>query len=75
MKMTSKIRTTSKIGPPPQNVFAPPPLPLKNYLKFFWWLLTMTATPQLMLNQKWYQAFKPGMEFDMIFIFEVIIIL
>ena len=26
----------------------------------------MTATPQLMLNRKWYQASKPEMEFHMI---------
>ena len=29
-----------------------------------WWLLTVTATPQLMLNRKWYQASKPEMEFN-----------
>ena len=50
---------------PPKNLFCPPPLPLKNNLKFFWWLLTVTATPQLMLNRKWYQGSKPEMEFHM----------
>ena len=46
--------------------FLPPcPLPIRNYLKFFWWLLTVTATPQLMLNRKWYQGSKPEMEFHM----------
>ena len=33
---------------------------------FVWLLLTMTATPQLMLNRKRYQASKPEMEFHMI---------
>ena len=33
---------------------------------FYWWLLPMTATPQLMLNRKWYQVSKPEMEFHMI---------
>ena len=43
------------------------PLPLKKYLIFlFWWLLPMTATPQLMLNRKRYQASKPELEFHMI---------
>ena len=38
----------------------------KTYLKFFWWLLTVTATPQLMLNRKWYQVSTPEMEFHII---------
>ena len=59
------MKTTSKIAPPPKKFVWPPPLK-KIYLKFFWWLLTMTATPQLMLNRKWYQSFKPEMEFHMI---------
>ena len=33
---------------------------------FCWWLLTLTARPQLMLNQKWYQVSKLEMEFSMI---------
>ena len=65
MIMTSKMKMTSKIGPPLLIFFAPPPLPW-NYLKFFLWLLTVTAIPQLMLNRKWYQASKPEMEFHMI---------
>ena len=32
----------------------------------FLWHLTVTATPQLMLNQKLNQMFKPEMEFHMI---------
>ena len=58
-----KMKMTSKIAPPSKFFWAP--LPLKNYLKFFWWLLTVTATPQLMLNRKWYQGSKPEMEFHM----------
>ena len=49
---------------PLQILFAP--LPLKNYLNLFWRLLTMTATPQLLLNRKWYHVSKPEMEFHMI---------
>ena len=51
-------RRPQKLAHPPKTF--PLPLPLKNYLKFFLMTshLTMTATPQLMLNQKWYQAFK-----------------
>ena len=49
----------------PSKTF-PPRLHLKNYLKFFWWLLTVTATPQLMLNRKLFQDSKPEMEFHMI---------
>ena len=53
---------------PSKNCLPPPPSPpLRNYLIFFfWWPLTVTATPQLMLNRKWYQASKPEMEFHMI---------
>ena len=43
-----------------------PPSPLKSYLKFFWWLLTLTATQQLMSNRICYQVSKPEMEFHMI---------
>ena len=59
MKMISKMTTTSYF-------FGPPLLPLKNYLIFFWLPLTVTGTPQLMLNRKWYQASRPEMEFHMI---------
>ena len=52
-----------KIGLLPKIIL--PPLPLKNYLKFSWWLLILTATQQLMLNLKWYQVSKPEMEFHM----------
>ena len=64
MKMTWKWRRPQKLALPSKMFFAP--LPLKRYLNFFWWLLPMTATPQLMLNRKWYQASKPEMEFHMI---------
>ena len=46
-------------------MFCPFPLPLK-LPDFFLWPLTMTATPQLMLNRKWYQLSKPEIEFLMI---------
>ena len=66
-KTTWKCRRSQKLALPSKIVFAPhTPVPLKNYLNFFWWPLTMTATPQLMLNRKWYQASKPEMEFHMI---------
>ena len=48
------------------NYFSPSPLPLKSYLKFFGWLLTLTATQQLMSNQIRYQVSKSEMEFHMI---------
>ena len=62
MFQCGKMKTTSKIGPPP-FFFAPR---LNNYLKFYWWPLVLTATPQLMLNRKWYQASKPEIEFNII---------
>ena len=52
--------------PSPPIFFAPLPSLWKITWNFSWWLLTVTATPQLMLNQKWYQASKPEMEFHMI---------
>ena len=52
---------------PPFFFGSPPPLPLKNLPEVFcWWLLTLTARPQLMLNRKWYQVSKPEMEFHII---------
>ena len=58
------MKAPYKIGLPPKIVL--PPVPLKSYLKFFWWLLTLTATQQLMSNRICYQVFKPDMEFHMI---------
>ena len=49
-----------------ENVDDPLPSPWKITLHFSWWLLTKTATPQLILNWKWYQASKPEIEFHMI---------
>ena len=53
-----------------KNLPSPPkfvcPHPLKNYLNSFLWPLTVTATPQPMLNRKLYQAPKPEMDFHMI---------
>ena len=46
----------------PSKICLPPSPPFRNYLHFFWWPLTITATPQLMINRKWYQASKPEME-------------
>ena len=60
-----KIEDNFKNWPIPQK-HSPPPLPLKSYLIFFWWLPTVTATPLLMFNRKLYQASKPEMEFHMI---------
>ena len=48
MKTTSKMKTIWKIETTSKNR---PPLQI-----FFWWPLTVTATPQLMLNRKWYQC-------------------
>ena len=48
-----------------ENEDDPLPSPWKITWSFSWWLLTMTATPQLMLNQKWYKASKLEMEFHM----------
>ena len=56
MNMTQKLKTTSKIVSPSQQ---------KYYLKFFWWLLTLTATAQLVLNREFYQVSKPVMEFKL----------
>ena len=66
MKMTWKWRRLQKLALPSKIVLPPSP-PLKNYLNFFLWLLPMTATPQLMLNQKWYQASKLEMEFHIMY--------
>ena len=66
MKTTSKIKMTSKICPPLQILFCPPSLPLRITENVFWWPLKVTATPQLMLNRKGYQASKPKMECHMI---------
>ena len=52
--------------PAPPILSAPLPSPWKITWNFSWWLLTVTATPQLMLNRKWYQTSKPEMEFHMI---------
>ena len=62
------MKTTFKIGPPLQKIFLPPPpLPVKILPEIFsWWLLTLTTTLRLMLNQKWYQVSKPEMEFHII---------
>ena len=59
------MKTTSKIAPP-LKISPPPPLKKLPEIFFCWWLLTMTATPQLMLNRKWYQASKPEMLFHII---------
>ena len=56
------MKTTTKIDPPLQIFFAPSPS-LKKLPEIF---LTMTATPQPILNRKWYQASRPEMEFHMI---------
>ena len=63
IKATSKMKTTSKIGLPPKSFC---PLPLKSYLKFFWWLLTWTAKRQLMSNRICYHVSKPEIDFHMI---------
>ena len=47
-------------------IFTPLTSPWKITWIFSWWLLTVTATPQLMLNRKWYQASKLEMDFHMI---------
>ena len=54
-----------KLAHPLKKFCHPPPLPLKYYLIFFWWPLTLTATPQLMLNSNCYQVSKPEIEFHM----------
>ena len=64
-KTTSKMKTSSKIGLSLPNFFVPP-LPIKSYWTFFWWLLTLTATHQLMSNRICYQVSEPEMEFPMI---------
>ena len=73
MKTTSRMKTTLKNEgdlkieddlknwPFPQII-----LPLNSYLKFFWCLLTLTATRQLTSNRISYQLSKPEMEFHMI---------
>ena len=60
------MKTTLKISPPLRIFFCRPSLLLKIIWNFSWWLLTVTATPHLMLNWKWYQASKSKMEFHMI---------
>ena len=64
MKAASKLKTTSKMASPSKLFW--PSLPLKSYLQFFWWLLTLKATRQLMSNRICYQVSKPKMEFHMI---------
>ena len=64
MKASLKMKTTSKIGLHPK-ISLSPPLPLKSYLTFFRWLLTLTATRQLMSYRICYQVSKPEMEFHM----------
>ena len=60
------MKMTLKTGPPLQIfILSPSPPHEKITWNFSWWLLTLTATPQLMLNRKWYQASKPEMEFHM----------
>ena len=49
-----------------KNFLPPSPSRKKITWNFSWWPLTLTATPQLMLNRKWYQLSKPEMEFHMI---------
>ena len=49
LRQPQKLRWPQKLGFP-QNIL-PSLLPLKSYLKFFWWLLTLKATWQLMSNQ------------------------
>ena len=66
MKMHYKMKTSSKIAPPPHNNFAPPPSPIMILPDFFWRPLTSTATPQIMLKWKCYQVSKPEIEFQMI---------
>ena len=51
--------------PPTQQQF-PPSLSYYNITWFFLRPLTLTATPQMMLNRKCYQVSKPEMEFHMI---------
>ena len=36
-----------------------------NVAMFIWWPFIFTATAQLMLNRKYYEIFKPKMEFNM----------
>ena len=45
MKMTTKMKTTSKVVPHSKHFFASPTLIF--YLIFFWWPLTLTATQGL----------------------------
>ena len=75
MKTTSKWRRHQKWrwpkneddleNLPPLQIFtlSPSPPHEKNTWTFSWWLLTLTAIPQLMLNRKRYQVSKPEMEF------------
>ena len=62
-----KIEGDLKNWPCPPNIFSAPILsPYKILLKFSWWLLTLTATRQLMSNRICYQMSKPKMEFHLI---------
>ena len=49
--MDLEMKTTLKIGPPIQIFFGPLSPPWKITWNFSWWLLTMTATTRLMVNQ------------------------
>ena len=78
MKTTSTMKTTTKwiwpkiwicpwkLALPSKTIPAPLPYRRKITWNFSRWLFTLTDTPQLMLNQKWYQGSKPEMEFHLI---------